>query len=71
MLIERVSPFSGKTNVMDLDVTEADLWLYRNGALLQQAFPNLSPAEREFIKSGFTQEDWDMMFPKQGEEDYN
>ena len=42
MLILRTSPLTGKSNTMDLDITEDQVWQYRNGALLQQAFPNLT-----------------------------
>jgi hypothetical protein len=31
---------------------------YLEGALLQNAFPNLSPGEREFIKTGITDEEF-------------
>ena len=62
MLILRTSPLTGKSNTMDLDITEEQVWQYSNGALLQQAFPNLTAEEREFFKTGYTQEDWDMMF---------
>jgi hypothetical protein len=44
---------------MDLDITPASLELYENfGVLLQDAFPNLTPAQREFIKTGITPEEW-------------
>lgn len=38
--------------------------LYRlnRGAHVQDAFPNLSPAEREFIISGTSPEGWDIAF---------
>lgn len=62
MLILRTSPLTGKSNTMDLDITEDQVWQYRNGALLQQAFPNLTAEEREFFKTGYTPEDWEMLF---------
>jgi hypothetical protein len=50
---------SGEVNEMDLDITPAQLESYELfGVLLQDAFPNLSPAEREFIKTGITPEEW-------------
>lgn len=30
---------------------------------IQQAFPNLSAADREFILTGITDEEWNQMFP--------
>ena len=63
MKIMRISMLSGEVNEMDLDITPAQLESYELfGVLLQDAFPNLSPAEREFIKTGITPEEWDDTF---------
>jgi hypothetical protein len=51
--------FTGIKRTMDLPVTESQMQAYLEGALLQNAFPNLSPGEREFIKTGVTDEEWD------------
>jgi len=67
MIIMRISMLSGEVNEMDLDITPAQLESYELfGVLLQDTFPNLSPAEREFIKTGITPEEWDDAF---GEEE--
>ena len=59
--IIRTNPFTGKTNTRYLDVTEAQLTAYYDeGVLLQEAFPNLSADDREFIKTGI--DNWDEMF---------
>ena len=59
MIIMRISMLTGEVHEMDLDITPAQLESYELfGVLLQDAFPNLSPAEREFIKSGITPEEW-------------
>jgi hypothetical protein len=63
MRIVRKSPFTGKINVMDLNITQEQLLRYQNGALLQNAFPHLSAGEREFLKTGITPEEWDATFP--------
>ena len=60
MLIERRSPFSGKINVMDLDVTDEQFAQWRGGMLIQNAFPHLTPDEREFLMTGITPTEWDM-----------
>jgi hypothetical protein len=63
MLITRTSTLSGITRTLDLDVTPAQVELYSaGGVLLQDAFPQLTMAEREFIKTGITAEEWDEMF---------
>jgi hypothetical protein len=59
MIIMRISMLSGEVKEMDLDITPEQLESYELfGVLLQDAFPNLSPAEREFIKTGITPEEW-------------
>jgi hypothetical protein len=62
MIITRISPFSRKTNSLDLPVTDEQMKKYEDGALLQDAFPHLTRAEREFIKSGLTADDWKAIF---------
>lgn len=57
MKITRQSMFSGKVTTLDLDVTQEQLDAYKGGELLQNAFPNLPPIEREFIKTGATGEE--------------
>jgi hypothetical protein len=63
MIFQRISPFTGKLNQMDLPVTEDQVNKYNNGALIQDAFPNLNASQREFLKTGLTDDDWDNMFP--------
>ena len=62
MLITRKSPFSGKTNTRDIPITEAQLMAWQDGILIQDAMPNLSADDREFIKTGITVEEWDATF---------
>jgi len=63
MAVTRTSPMSGE-HTLYLNVTQEQLDAYaRGGILLQHAFPQLTPPEREFIKTGYTQEDWDKLFP--------
>jgi hypothetical protein len=62
MLITRKSPISGEINTVDIPVTEDQLAAYHKGALLQNAFPNISPGDREFIKSGITESEWTQIF---------
>ena len=62
MKIIRTSPFSGNTNSMEIEVTQEQLSSWENGTLIQNAMPNLSADEREFIKTGITPEEWDSAF---------
>ena len=68
MKIVRKSPFSGNFNEMDLDVTQGQFDIWKNGVKIQVAFSNLNPDEREFILTGITPEEWDKAF---GDEDYD
>ena len=54
--------FTGVTRSKDLPITQAQIDNYRNGALLQDAFPNLSAGDREFFKTGVTDEEWKETF---------
>ena len=61
MKITRTNPFNGEVNTLDIPVTEEQVQAYMNGALIQDAFPNLSAGDREFIKTGITEESWENM----------
>ena len=58
MEITRISPLSGKENTMELDVKVQQFVAWEKGELIQDAFPNLTPDEREFIQYGVTPDEW-------------
>ncbi len=62
MIVVRKSMISGKTYEMDLPITLEQVFAYNSGVLLQDAFPNLSVADREFYKTGITAEEWAATF---------
>jgi len=62
MLITKKSMFTGKTHTLDLPVTEAQFTARKAGALVQEAFPNLTISQREFLLTGTTQEEWDELY---------
>lgn len=68
MKITRTSPLSGP-HTLDLNVTQAQMDELQSPTrrMIQDIFPNLNDAEREFLLTGYTQEDWDAMFPKEDE----
>jgi hypothetical protein len=70
MNITRKSPLTGKTTTMDLPVTEEQMAEFERPRrrFVQDIFPNLTDAEREFIKTGYTQADWNAMFPEEAPE---
>ena len=61
MLITKTSMISGVERTMDIPVTQEQLDSWNQGMLIQEAMPNLTPDEREFIKTGITNDEWDMM----------
>ena len=69
MTIKRFSPVSLKENTMTLTIDPADLQKWQNGELVQNAFPYLTPAEREFIISGVLPGEWDTLFSDEDEAD--
>ena len=62
MQVTRVSALSGKKRTRELDVTVKQVMMYNDGALIQDAFPNLSDDDREFYMTGITKEEWDKAF---------
>jgi hypothetical protein len=64
MLVTRKSIASGKTRTRDLPITELQMFKFNSGELAQDAFPNLSDSDREFIMTGVTDDEWNMMFPE-------
>lgn len=62
MNITKTSPRTGIENTMDLDVTMEQLEKRQRGALIQDVMPHLNLEEREFLISGYTPEDWRIMF---------
>lgn len=43
------------------------MWLSGRGKLVQDAFPNMSADDREFLMTGITPAEWAAMFPKNKE----
>jgi len=62
MLIKRKSEVSGETRSLDLNITPEQVKSYLKGALIQDAFPDLSADDREFIMTGIVPEEWDKLF---------
>ena len=68
MKIMRVSPVTGVTNYMEINVTEEQLDEWRGGALIQNVLPHLTLDEREFLISGATPDDWENLFGSDDDE---
>lgn len=59
MKVTRRSLISKQLHTMELPVTPLQLkTYYEGGASIQDLFPDLTPEQREFIKTGITPEEW-------------
>jgi len=68
MEITRKSMMSGIVRTRDLPITAEQLIAWERGVLAQDAFPNLSAGDREFIMTGITDEEWDTLKEPEDEE---
>jgi hypothetical protein len=63
--VKRVSPLSGHTNSMYLDISAEQIEEWNKPPsqrrYIQEIFPNLNEDEREFIMTGYTVADWKAM----------
>ena len=62
MKITKNNMITGVPHTMELDVTPEQIKAWEEGMLIQDAMPNLSVGEREFIITGITPEGWDALF---------
>ncbi len=65
MLISRKSPLTGLISTQDLPVTVEQMRELASPKrrLIQEIVPDLSPAQREFLLTGYTEADWAVLFP--------
>ena len=63
MIYQIRSQLTGRTNKMDLPVTPEQIREWQTSrTLIQNAFPQLTPDQREFLLTGSTPEEWDSIF---------
>lgn len=65
MRITRTSKISGTTRTKEIAITQAQLRELEDPQrkrLIQQICPDLSPADREFLLTGITEEEWENMW---------
>ena len=67
VLVHRTSQLTGTEHIRPIPMSRQEyaecLERWQAGLLIQQAFPTLSPDDREFIMTGVTPEEWDAAFP--------
>lgn len=54
LTVTKESPITGEENSMRLDVTLAQILMWKSGVLIQEAMPTLSATEREFLITGMS-----------------
>ena len=62
MLITKKSMVTGNITTKDIDVSVQQLDAWQNGMFIQDAMPQVSAPDLEFIKTGITSEEWDGLF---------
>ena len=61
MQISKRSMATGELNTMVLDITQDQIHAWQGGMLVQDAMPQLSADEREFLMTGMTPAEWNEM----------
>ena len=61
MIITNKSTLTGNIHTLTIDVTMEQIIAWEEGELIQNAMPNLTPDEREFIMTGITAAEWEAM----------
>lgn len=69
MLIRRKSMFTGVERVREIGVDAEDYARWQLGENIQRAMPYLNAADRDFILTGVTPEEWNEAFAEVVEED--
>jgi hypothetical protein len=59
--ITRTSPITNQTQCMEIEITQDQYDAWKSGVLIQDAMPDLSDDDREYIMTGMTPEDWDKL----------
>jgi len=62
IIVQRTSPVTGKDNHMVVFATHEQLIAWHEGALIQDALPDATVDQREFLISGCTPACWESMF---------
>ena len=57
MLVGKKSMITGIKSEMDLNVSEKQITLWMEGALIQNVTPHLTPSEREVLMTGMSLEE--------------
>ena len=59
MQITKKSIFTGIERTLEINITQDQFDAWKNGMLIQDAMPNISAEDREFVMTGTIKEEWD------------
>lgn len=62
MQIERKSILTGKVQTREIPCTISEYTRWLHGMHIQDAMPNVSAEDREFVLTGITPEEWTAVF---------
>ena len=62
--VTRRSQITGKLHTRNVNVMQEEIDKWEAGALIQDAMPNVSADDREFLMTGITPEEWEEIFGK-------
>jgi hypothetical protein len=62
MLITRKSTLTGKVHTLNIPITDVHIAAWDSGMRIQDAMPDITPDEREFLMTGITPEEWAAAF---------
>ena len=69
MKITRTSRLTGTERTREMNLTPEQLTAWEQGELIQNVAPHLTDAEREFVMTGITAEEWTAVFGSGDEDD--
>lgn len=67
MLVTKTSVYSGVERTLEIPITDEQWFEWKAGKPIQHAAPNLTSAQREFLLTGMTSEEWDDLFKEKEE----
>lgn len=62
MLFRKICPFCKEEKSQEIDVKPIDIVNWHNGALIQDAMPQVPASQRDFLLMGICLECWDALY---------
>lgn len=62
MQISKMNMMTGQINTMEVNCTEQEFFRWQAGEFVQDAMPNATPTQREFLITGMTEAEQEELF---------